>query len=226
MKIKWYAHAAVLFADNQLRIIADPYSPAELGFATITEPADIVIRSSADDLGHCFAEMISGNPIIVTATELEPEGVTVRGIHFTPIHARESLIYKERPRDNAMYRFTLDGIRIAHLGDVGNRLTDEQLDGLRDVDVLLAPVGGPPTIDLDDLVSALQVLQPRLVIPLHYQLPGALPKMLPVQEFTKHFAPAQVIWNNSLEIELTETTLPDTMSIVVLKPSTAPAPEM
>jgi L-ascorbate metabolism protein UlaG (beta-lactamase superfamily) len=226
MKIKWYAHAAVLFADNQLRIIADPYSPTELGFATITEPADIVIRSSADDLGHCYAEMISGDPIIVTATELEPEGVTVRGIHFTPIHARESLIHKERPRDNAMYRFTLDGIRIAHLGDVGNRLTDDQLDGLHDVDVLLAPVGGPPTIDLDDLVSALNVLQPRLVIPLHYRLPSALPKMLPVQEFTNRFAPAQVIWNDSSEIELTQTTLPATMQILVLKPSTAPAPEI
>lgn len=223
MKLKWYAHASVLFEKNGLRIIADPYSPAELGFDPITEPANIVVRSSADDLGHCYAEMITGNPIVVTATELEPEGVTVRGIHFTPIHAKESLIYKERPRDNAMYRFTLDGLHIAHLGDVGNRLTDDQLDALRNVDVMLAPTGGAPTIDLDDLVDALTILHPRVFIPVHYQLPGAIPKMLPITAFTDRFPPEQVMWNDSSEIQLTRADLPNSMKVIVLKPSTAPA---
>ena len=121
MKVKWYAHASVMLEGDGVRIITDPYTPEVLGFRPITDTADIVVRSTADDDGHNHAEMIQGNPVVVTATELEPEGETVRGIHFMPIHATESLIYKEHPRDNAMYLFTLDGIRVAYLGDVGNR---------------------------------------------------------------------------------------------------------
>lgn len=217
MKIKWYAHACARFEGDGLSIIADPYYPPELGFAPVTESADIVIRSSADDLGHCYAEMIPGSPFVVTATELEPEGTTVRGIHFTPIHARESLIHKECPRDNAMYRFTLDSLRIAHLGDVGNALESDQLDALQDVDIMLAPTGGPPTIDLEDLYQALQMLKPRVFIPVHFALPGALPKMLPVNAFTDRFAREQVVWHPSSEIELTRTNLPGEFRVIVLK---------
>lgn len=226
MKIKWFAHASVLFESGDLRLIADPYSPVEVGFATITEPADLVVRSSADDLGHCYAEMIRGRdgadsqPIVVTATELEPEGVMEAGIHFTPIHARESLVHKEQPRDNAMYRFTVEGIRIAHLGDVGNRLEDDQLAALHDVDIMLAPAGGPPTIDLDDLVAAIEITKPRVFIPLHYALPGAIPKMLDVTEFTSRFPAEQVIWHNSSEMEFTFESLPTAFRVIVLKPST------
>lgn len=220
MKIKWYAHASVRFEGDGLAIITDPYYPPELGFKPITEPADIVVRSSADDLGHCYAEMIPGNPSVVTATELEPEGVTVRGIHFTPIHSRESLIHKERPRDNAMYRFTLDGLKIAHLGDVGNRMEEDQLAALGGVDIMLAPAGGPPTIDLDDLYDALQVLKPRVFIPIHYALPGSKVKMLPLSAFIERFPQDMVLHSNSSQVEIARDTLPAELRIIVLQPST------
>lgn len=220
MKIKWFAHASVKLQGDGLTIITDPYTPEELGFEPITEPADIVIRSSADDSGHNHAEMITGNPIVVTATELEPEGETVKGIHITPIHAQESLIYKERPRDNAMYLFTLGGLRVAHLGDIGNRLTDDQLVRLKNVDVLIAPAGGPPTIDLTDLADAVRVVKPRVMIPVHYHLPNTKIKMLPVTEFTALFPAESVVINPTPEIELTPATLPAEPRIVVLQACT------
>jgi L-ascorbate metabolism protein UlaG (beta-lactamase superfamily) len=220
MKVKWYAHASVLFEGDGLRIVTDPYTPEVIGLSPITEPADIVVRSSADDDGHNYAEMIAGNPAVVTATELEPEGETVRGIHFTPIHAQESLIHKEMPRDNAMYLFTLDGIRVAHLGDIGNRITDDQMALLKDIDVLVAPAGGPPTIDLTDLADAVRTVKPRIMIPVHYRLPRTIVKMLPVDEYTSLFAPDEVIVEPTSEIEITRDTLPNETRIVVLQAST------
>lgn len=220
MKIKWYAHASVLLEGSGVRIITDPYTPEVLGFVPITEPADIVVRSSADDDGHNCAEMITGNPAVVTATELEPEGETVKGIHFTPIHSMESLIYKEKPRDNAMYLFTLDGIRIAHLGDIGNRLPDDQLELLKGSDIVIAPAGGPPTIDLTDLADAIRTINPRIFIPVHYDLPNTLVKMLPVTEFLKEFPTEQVVWESRPEIEITRASLPQETRILVLKANT------
>lgn len=220
MKIKWFAHASVLFEGSGVRIITDPYTPAVLGFVPITDPADIVIRSSADDDGHNHAEMITGSPIVVTATELEPEGETVRGIHITPIHSQESLIHKEKPRDNAMYLFELDGIRIAHLGDIGNRITDDQLALLAGTDVLIAPAGGPPTIDLSDLADAVRTINPRIMIPVHFDLPNTLVKMLPVTEFANQFPSAQVVWESVPEVEITKANLPQETRIMILQANT------
>lgn len=219
MKIKWYAHASFLIEEEGLRIITDPYYPDEMGFPPITETADIVIRSSADDRGHCYAEMIPGQPIVVTATEIIDHGATVKGLEITAIPVRESLIHKDSPLDNGMYRFTLDGIKIAHMGDVGNPLTDEQLAGLAGADVLLALAGGPPTIEIDDLYEAIEQLKPRVVIPMHYHLPGTKVKMLPVTELTKRFPDEAVVWLDSVEIELSRDTLPDETKLWVLQSS-------
>jgi L-ascorbate metabolism protein UlaG (beta-lactamase superfamily) len=222
MKIKWLAHASFLIEGDGLRIITDPYHPQEMGFPVITEPADIVIRSSDDDRGHCYAEMIRGEPEVVTATDIVDSGATVQGLTISAIPVLESLIHKDSPLDNAMYSFTVEGIRISHMGDVGNPLTDEQLEGLADTDVLLALTGGPPTIELDDLYQAIEILKPRLVIPMHYKLPGTRLKMLPVTEFTRRFADEAVEWVDGPEIELSRNTLPHETRVAVLKSSLVP----
>jgi len=219
MRIKWFAHASFLIEGDGLRIITDPYHPEELGFPPITETADIVIRSSADDLGHCFAEMVPGSPQVVTATEIINGGATVRGLQITAIPVRESLIHKDSPLDNGMYRFALEGIKIAHLGDVGNPLTDEQLEALAGADILFVLAGGPPTIELNDLYQAINVLKPPVVIPMHYHLPGTKVKMLPVTELTGRFPDEQVTWLDGPDVEFHVDTLPAKTHLYVLKSS-------
>lgn len=219
MKIKWFAHAAFLIESEGLRIITDPYTPDEMGFPPITEPADIVIRSSSDDGGHCYAEMIPGQPEVVTATDIIDGGATVRGLKITAIPVRESLIHKDSPLDNGMYRFTLEGIRLAHMGDVGNPLTEEQLDALAKVDVLFVLAGGPPTIELEDLREAIDIIQPRIIIPMHYHLPGTKVKMLPITELAGRFSNDEVVWMDSSEFNLSRDTLPLARRMFVLRSS-------
>ena len=223
MNITWLAHAAFLIEGDGLRIITDPYTPATMGFAEITTPADIVVRSSSDDRAHCNAEMIRGNPLVITATEVGPEGVTARGVHFAAIQAQESLIYKSEPSDNALYRFTLDGIQVAHMGDVGNRLTEAQLAALAGVEVLLALAGGKPTIGLDDLMDAIDAIQPRVVIPMHYKLPGASFNMLPVTDLASRWPEGSVVWHDTSTVSFTADTLPGRRELHVLQASTATA---
>jgi L-ascorbate metabolism protein UlaG (beta-lactamase superfamily) len=219
MKIKWFAHASFLIEGDGLRIVTDPYMPEEMGFPPITEPADIVIRSSDDDRGHCYAEMIGGEPAVVTATEIVDGGATVKGLSVSAIPVLESVIYKNSPLDNAMYRFTVEGIRLAHMGDVGNPLTDDQLEALANTDVLFALAGGPPTIEIDDLYQAIETIRPRIVIPMHYQLPGTRLKMLPVTELTNRFSPEATVWVDGSEVNLSRETLPPDLRIFVLKSS-------
>ena len=242
MKVKWYAHACLRIEGDGVSIITDPYTPQKSGFAPVTETADIVVRSSDDDSAHSNAAMIPGDPEVVTATHIlhcEGENVgassygqagrqghstflTGAGIRFAAIPAMESMLAKLEPRDNAMYCFEVEGIRIVHFGDVGNRLEPWQLEQMGDVDVAIVPTGGPPTIELTDLHGALDVLRPAVTIPMHYELPGCkFPTMADVREFTQRYPRARVQRADTPEIELAKTSLPAEPEVWVLQATTA-----
>src|SRR5215217_2375293 len=129
--------------------------------------------------------------------------------------------HKEDPDDNAMYRFELGGISVLHMGDTGNPLTGEQLRELRGrVDVLLALVGGPPTIELEDLDRAIEEIGPRVVVPMHYRIPGLRISgvILPVDAFLSRYPREVAVHQGSSEVELTPDSLPPGLRICVLEP--------
>jgi L-ascorbate metabolism protein UlaG (beta-lactamase superfamily) len=163
MDITFYAHACFRLIGDGRVIITDPYTPGPhgSGFDPINEPADIVIMSSATDRFHADPSHILGNPTVINALELPSEGATVRGLSIRSFPAMENLPFDFRrdPDANAMYLFTVDDIRVLHMGDIGNPLSSEQISALRDkVDVLLALTGGHATIALDDLDTAIGAL--------------------------------------------------------------------
>ncbi len=220
MKIKWLAHASFLIEGDGLRIITDPYEPNEImNLPPVTETADIVVRSSDDDEAHCFIDTIPLGFELVTATDIVDTGATVKGINFHAIWSQESVHKKDIVRDNAMVRFTLEGINITHMGDVGNALTDAQMDALVGTDVLFALAGGHPTIELDALHIVIERIKPKVVIPMHYRIPGPRFFMLPITDFTGHYPDTSIDWHDSSEIAFLKESLPDKTRIVVLKPS-------
>lgn len=219
IKIQWLAHASFLIEGDGLRIITDPFDPSVLKVPPVSEEADIVIRSSDDDEAHCFIDTIPAGYDLITATDIVDSGATAKGVAVQAIWSQESLVHKDIPRDNAMYRFTLGGINITHMGDVGNFLTEEQMAALADTDVLLALAGGPPTIELDDLETVIQTVNPRIVIPMHYRIPGPEFFMLPVTELTSRFPADQVKFIGNSVVELSRENLPEATQIYVLEPT-------
>jgi L-ascorbate metabolism protein UlaG (beta-lactamase superfamily) len=225
MKVKWYGHACFRLegrpegnGGQQVAIVTDPYTPEISGYDPIPEPADVVIMSSATDTFHSCGERVPGNPIVINALEIPEGGREAKGVRFQAIAVMESLIHKTDPDENAMYTFSLDGIRVGHMGDVGNRLGEAELSLLRGVDVLLALTGGPPVIELPDLQEALQEIRPRVIIPMHYRTPKVkIPRILDVEAFTSLFPASRVERPGRTEIELTRETLPQEPKVVVLE---------
>jgi L-ascorbate metabolism protein UlaG (beta-lactamase superfamily) len=169
-----------------------------------------------------------GNPIVVNAIKVvaknatDASKATVKGI---PIHAfpsMESLTwdYGRDPEDNAMYLFEMEDIRFLHIGDIGNALSESQLSELAgQVDVMFALAGGNATIALDDLDAAIQAIQPRVIIPMHYFHPKGRLKILPVSEFIQRYPSEMVTQISGSELELTKETLPSAPHIYVLEQS-------
>ena len=224
MKIKFYAHASFRLEGDGLAVVTDPYTPGPdvSNFDPIDEPADVVIMSSATDRFHSDPSHVRGNPVVVNAVEVPPGGVTVRGIPIRALPSQESLTWDfgRDPEDNAMYLFTLEGLRFLHLGDIGNPLSRRQLDQLAgQVDVMFALTGGNATIALDDLAAAIDAIAPRVILPMHYFSPKGRLKILPVTEFTSRFPAAMVTFVGKPELELTRATLPPQRHIYVLEQS-------
>ena len=164
MKITFYAHASFRLEGDGLAVITDPYTPGRSHFDPIDEPADVVIMSSATDDFHSDPSHVKGDPVVVNALEIPREGIEVKGLRIRSFPAMESLTfdYGRDPDANALYLFALDGLRVLHMGDIGNPVPPEHLDVLEgQVDVLLALTGAHATIALEDLDDAIARIRPR-----------------------------------------------------------------
>ena len=229
MKITFYAHASFRLEADGLVVVTDPYTPGpqNSGFDPIEEPADVVIMSSATDSFHSDPSHVRGQPIVVNALDLPPEGTEVRGLKIRSFPAYESKTFDYQsefgrdPDANALYHFTLGGLRLLHMGDIGNPIAGEHLAALKGkVDILLALTGEHATIALDDLDDAIRTIEPRVVIPMHYYSPRGVLKIEPVDRFLDRLPPESITRVGGSQLELTPDSLPkDAPHIYVLEQS-------
>ena len=213
MKIRFYAHASFRLEADGLAVITDPYTPGphNSGFDPIDELADIVIMSSATDPFHSDPSHVRGDPIVVNALELPAEGADVRELHIRPFPAMESMTFDfgRNPDANALYLFTLGGLRVLHMGDIGNPVPQEHLAAVRDnVDLLFALTGAHATIALDDLDAAIDAIGPRVVIPMHYFSSRGVLDIEPVDAFLKRHPADTITRVGGPELELMPESLP------------------
>jgi L-ascorbate metabolism protein UlaG (beta-lactamase superfamily) len=221
MKLKWYGHASFrITANDGTSIITDPYNPETAGYKAFSEPADIVIISSDNDSFHCRADLIPGTPIVINALELAQTSKprTEKGITFQAVEAMEALNHREHdPDQNGMYKFTVDGVLVGHMGDMGNALSEEQLEFFKGIDVFLTLAGGHPTIELDDLQVAINAIQPKLVVPMHFRTLTYKPRnTFWIEEFLSYFDDEEVDFACSSEVEVKKESLPERTRVLVV----------
>jgi L-ascorbate metabolism protein UlaG (beta-lactamase superfamily) len=214
MMIKWLGHSAFLItASDGTKIITDPYTAGSydgaVGYQPIKEDAQIVTVSH-EHPDHNDTKQIPGKPTIVKeAGEHSIKGITISG--FSCFHDESQ--GRERGA-NTVFTFEIDGVKICHLGDLGEKLSAGSCKNLGPVDVLLIPVGGHFTIDAKTAGEVVTILNPRVVIPMHYKTGVLGFPVAPVDDFLKNKANVKRL--NSTEVELSKATLPKTQEIWVL----------
>ena len=223
MKLTWYGHASFrVTAEDGRSVVTDPYDPATSGYKPVTEPADVVVISSATDSFHCNAQLVPGEPVVVNSLELARSGAprTVQGLTFYGIEAAEAPDHHEgHPEANGMVRFMVDGLSVGHMGDVGTPLSEAQLEFFGGIDVLLALAGGHPTIPLDALRNAVDRIKPKLVVPMHFDTPlYKLGNLEPVDVFLSHVEDIETKVAGSCEVHVTPADLPEKTQVLVLEP--------
>lgn len=166
MMITWLGHSCFKIQDKAgpegVTIVTDPYDK-KIGLKAPNFEADIVTISHDHD-DHNNAASLRGTPFVIdTAGEYDIKNILVKGVESYHDEKKGS----ERGL-NIMYRFEVDGISVSHLGDLGHTLDDKQLEFLVGTDILLIPVGGKYTLDAKKAVEVVSQIEPRIVIPMHY----------------------------------------------------------
>jgi L-ascorbate metabolism protein UlaG (beta-lactamase superfamily) len=169
MIINWFGQSCFKIQGNQTTLVTDPFNQA-YGLKVPRLAADIVTISH-DHGDHNNHQAVKGSgdsaPFVVSRPgEYEVKGTFIYGI---PSY-HDNQVGKERG-DNVIYRIELDGISLAHLGDLGHSLDNGLVEQLEGVDILFVPVGGTFTIDAQQATQMISQLEPRIVIPMHYHIP-------------------------------------------------------
>ncbi len=186
MNIIWYGQSCFKLSSSAknlsgepITLITDPFDKS-IGLNPPRTSADIVTVSHQHH-DHNNVAAIKGEPFVVDGPgEYEIKGVTIEGI--PSFHDKKQ--GAERG-DNTIYVIKMDEIKICHLGDLGHSLTDKQMEKIDGIDILMIPVGGNFTISWDEADSVINQVEPRIVIPMHYHLPGLKIKLDPVDKFCK-----------------------------------------
>jgi len=191
MEITYLGHSSFRLRGREVTLVTDPYADPELGFNFPKTEAEIVTISH-DHQDHNAAAKVAGNPFIVDGPgEYEVKGVSVFGI--SSFHdAKQG---KERGINN-IYLIEMDGLRICHLGDLGEQLSDEKLAELDGVDILLIPVGGFYTLGPKEASDLVTKIEPLMVLPMHFKVAemGAnYAKLASVEEFLKEMGVEKVL---------------------------------
>jgi len=212
VEVTWYGHSCFRLAERgAAAIVTDPYDKS-LGLPLPRLKADVVTISN-DTPDHNNAAALRGEAHILTGPgEYEVGGVFITGIDVRPEKKRNK---DERPR-NTVFLFEFDGVTVCHLGDLMHVPSQSQVEALGQINVLLLPVGGTGhTLNAAQAAEVVSLLEPNIVVPMHYKTRDVTLKLDPVSKFLKEMGLTDIQPQESLKV--TKSMLPEETQVVILE---------
>jgi L-ascorbate metabolism protein UlaG (beta-lactamase superfamily) len=177
MQVEWHGQSAFRLTAEDATVFIDPFGDisglADRGIRFEYPPIEGIeaelLLVTHEHVDHNGVEAIGGSPVILRSTAGRLESPVGEVVAVASEH--DPAAGTERG-PNTIFVFELEGLRIAHFGDFGQRsLRPEQAEAIGDVDLLLVPVGGGPTIAAEQAAEVVDRVGPRWVVPMHYRTP-------------------------------------------------------
>ncbi|TMC56066.1 MAG: MBL fold metallo-hydrolase [Chloroflexi bacterium] len=209
MEITWLGHSCFRMRGREGIVVTDPFSK-EAGYDWSRPRADIVTISHPHD-NHNQPQRVAGDPKVISGPgEYEISNIFVTGIGSYHDNKKGS----DRGA-NTIYLIEFEDLKVCHLGDLGHVPSEAQAEALSGLDVLLVPVGGVTTINAAQAAEVVSLLEPRIVIPMHYKTKAFAGKLEGVEKFFKEMGLKDVEEQDSLK--LNKSASEEETHVVVLK---------
>jgi L-ascorbate metabolism protein UlaG (beta-lactamase superfamily) len=212
MEITWYGHSCFRLTErNYATVVTDPFDSKSIGYDSLKLKSDIVTVSH-DAPGHNFTDAVKGTTYTIDGPgEFEIGGVFITGVQSDSSGGKKK---KDNSRRNTIYVFDYDGITVAHLGDLQQTPTQSEIESLGTVNVVLIPVGGGGGLNAAKAAEVISLIEPNLVIPMHYSTPATKLSLDSLNKFIKEMGLSKAETQPSLKV--TRSSLPNETHVVVL----------
>jgi L-ascorbate metabolism protein UlaG (beta-lactamase superfamily) len=212
MEIVWYGLSSFRITERgRSSVVTDPY-PDDNGYVHPRPKGDVVTVSCSDPMRNYVRAVRSSSRVLDGPGEYEIGGVFITGVAvFRPVRGD-----RVSPR-NTIFVFEIDDVTVCHLGALDHVPGQSQMEALGAVNVLLTPVGGNDLITADQATEVISMLEPNIIIPMHYQVSGTKLRLPRVETFMKEMGVEQVHPVDSLKV--TKSSLPGETQVVLLNPT-------
>lgn len=203
MEITYFGHLAFRLRGKEVTVVTDPDSAER---AAEGGRADLVTLSVPEQAAGIARRSSDGARVVAGPGEYEIAGVLVHGV------ATSAQPFTGPA--NTAFVFRLDDLAVCHLGHARQKLDDQQVEEIGNIDVLLVPVGGDDTLEPAQAAQVVSQLEPMVVVPMGYEINGGgLPEV--IQHFCREMGAKDVTPESKLTI--TKSGLPGQVRVVVLE---------
>ncbi len=211
MEITWYGHSCFRLTERGMAtVVMDPYDQNEVGFLPLKLKADIV-TCSHDVPGHNYLKGVRGSAYQITG----PGEFEIGGVFITGVQTNGKKKFEQGEPRNTLYVIDYNGLTVAHLGAIDHVPSQTQIEALGRVNIALVPVGGGNSLNAAKAAEVISLLEPGIVIPMHYMTPDSKIKLEPLGKFLKAMGLADVEPVPSLKIS-SDKSISDETHVVVL----------
>ena len=208
MEISWLGHACFRLRSGNVILITDPF-PSSLGISFGHPVAHIVTVSNPHPHHSNLGDFTEEPETVLGPGEYEIQQFYIRGI---PTGAS-----RDGDRQNTAYVIHAEGLTLCHLGDLVHPVPTKVAEEFRATDILFVPVGGDCTLSASEATALVQVLEPRIVVPMHFAMAGLQLDLEGVEPFLRAAGARDQPYETRLSI--TRSSLPPERRVVVFEPS-------
>ena len=197
--------------NEELKIAIDPFDKS-IGLKLPKVEAQILLITH-NHSDHSNKKAISGSPFLIESPgEYETKGVYIKGVQGFHDDSQG----KEKGKV-VFYIIEVENIRICHLSDIGQKeLTSEQIEQIGNIDILMIPVGGVYTLDAKQAANIISQIEPKIVIPMHYQVPNLNLKLNSLEQFLKEIGSSNAEPQKKFKVKMSDIPK-ETMQTVVFE---------
>jgi len=211
MEITWYGLSCFRLTERgSASVVTDPY-PDDYGYILPRPRGRVVTVSCNHPMRNAVKAVRGPSKVLDGPGEYEIGSVFITGVAIVGAKKRTA-----PPCRNIIFVFESNGLTVCHLGSLKHVPSQSQIEALGTVNVLLTPIGGKELISTAQAAEVISMLEPKLVIPMHYQAPPGKLRLPLVTTFLKEMGADKVESVESLKV--THSTLPKETQLVLLNP--------
>jgi L-ascorbate metabolism protein UlaG (beta-lactamase superfamily) len=181
MEITWYGHSCFKMTERGLAtVVTDPYDSRQVGYEPLKLKADIVTISH-NTPGHNFVSAIKGDTHVIDG----PGEFEIGGVFITGIQSNGHIKKTDSELRNTLYLIDFNGINVLHLGDLNRIPSQAEVEDFGPIHIALVPVGDGGGLNANKAVEIISLLEPSIVIPMHYATPATGNTKLQLDPLTK-----------------------------------------